>query len=119
MFVNYGDKNFFEDGFLLDMDHSDTEFQAIVCIPLPDMEDSYLFAECIIDITDSWIEKPAVMAYCGMNDENFDKAWYARACIEYYGVENFNGGYTEIKTKAQICEILRQRAIASDNLDID
>lgn len=53
-FVNYGDVNFFELGILVDAEHSDTEFSVLYCRPYDDEEDLYFFADCEVDITDSW-----------------------------------------------------------------
>ena len=36
MYRNYGDKNFFENGVLVDTDHSDTAFPMLLCRPYPD-----------------------------------------------------------------------------------
>ena len=122
MFINYGDRNFFEYGVLVDSEHSDTEFQILYCRPYDDEEDKYQFAECTVDITDSWIDKKAVMSFAGMNEENFNPIRFAIDCIEYYGVENFGGNSYAYDfrnmNKESIKEILKHRLIASDNLDI-
>ena len=122
MFINYGDRNFFEYGILVDSEHSDTEFQILYCRPYDDEEDKYLFAECTVDITDSWIDKKAVMSFAGMKEENFDPIRFAIDCIEYYGVENFGANsyvydYRNMNEES-IKEILKHRLIANDNLDI-
>ena len=122
MYVNYGDRNFFEYGILVDTEHSDTVFSILYCRPYDGEEDRYLFAECEVDIEDSWIDKAKVMAYIGMDGKNWDPVEYAIGCIEYYGAENFGGNnyaydFTNMD-KSGICEILRHRLIASDNLDI-
>jgi len=120
MYVNYGDVNFFECGRLVDSEHSDTEFDVLYCQPYDDEEDLYLFADCHVDIEDSWIDRKAVMAYIGMDNDEFDPIQFALGCIDYYGVEDFTGGYIEIRMKkAEICEILKHRLIANDNLNIE
>lgn len=123
MYINYGDKNFFEYGRLVDSEHSDTVLQVICCNPYPDEEDKYQFAECEVDINDMWIDKEAVMSYIGMTEETFNPIQYAIGCIDYYGAENFGAlsyayDWTNMK-KADICEILKYRLIANDNLDIE
>ena len=49
MYENYGDKNFFEYGRLVEV-VNDNEFNIICCTPYDDEEDKYQFAECIVDI---------------------------------------------------------------------
>ena len=44
MYINYGDRNFFECGILVDAEHSDTEIKILYCRPLDDAEDLFLFA---------------------------------------------------------------------------
>ena len=58
-----------------------------------DEDDLYLFADCLVDIADDWIDRNAVMSYIGMTEDDFDPIQYAIGCIEYYGVENFSSPY--------------------------
>lgn len=121
MYENYGDKNFFEYGRLVEV-VNDNEFNIICCTPYDDEEDKYQFAECVVDITDSWIDRKAVMEYGGMTEDNFNAIHFAIDCISYYGVENFGGmsyayDYRNMN-EADIKEILKHRLIANDNLDI-
>lgn len=119
MFVNYGDKNFFEYGVLVDADHSDTEFPIVYCRPFDDEEDMFFFADCNVDIDDSWIDREDVMEFIGMNSDEFDPIRFAIGCIEYYGAENFSSpydGYTF--NREEIEEKLKNYWIATDNLDI-
>lgn len=122
MYINYGDKDFFEYGCLVDSEHSDTVFQILRCMPYPDEEDLYQFGDLEVDINDSWIDRNAVMQYAGMKDATFDPIQFAIACTDYYGWDNFGAinyayEWTQMN-KAGICEILRNRLIASDNLDM-
>lgn len=122
MYKNYGDKNFFEYGVLIDSEHSDKEINMIYCRPYDDEEDKYLFAECTIDISDKWIDRKAVMSYGGMTEETFDPILFAIDCVEFYGAENFGGlnyayDFRNMNMES-IKEILRHKLIASDNLDI-
>lgn len=122
MYVNYGDKNFFEHGILVDVEHSDTEFPVLYCMPYPDETDLFQFGDCLVDITDSWIEKRDVMNFIGMKETDFDPVQFAVGCIEYYGAENFGAmsyayDYSRMN-RAKIEEILKYRLIANDNLDI-
>jgi len=122
MYKNIGDRNFFEHGILIDTERSDTEFPILYCQPYPDEEDRYQFGECIVDITDSWIDKKEVMKFIGMLDADFDPAKFAIACLEYYGAENFGAesyayDWTRM-SQVEINNILKHHLIAADNLDI-
>jgi hypothetical protein len=119
MYINYGDVNFFEYGCLVDAEHSDTEIKVLYCRPYDDVEDLFLFADCEVDITDSWIDRKQVMDYLGMTEENFDAIQFAIGCIDYYGVENFSSPYGGYRfSREDIEEQLKHYLIASDNLDI-
>ena len=89
MYHNYGDRNFFEHGILVDTDHSDTEFQMLRCLPYPDEEDKYMFSRLDVDITDSWIDRKAVLSFLGMTEETFDPVQFAIGCTDYYSWDNF------------------------------
>ena len=65
MYVNYGNKDFFERGRLVDSEHSDSVLDILVWDPYSDEEDLYQFGECSVDITDDWIDKQAVMDFLG------------------------------------------------------
>ena len=122
MYRSYGDRNFFEHGVLVDLENSHSDFNIIYCRPFGDVEGRYLFAECLVDITDSWIDRKAVMEFAGMTESDFDPILFAIDCIEYYGAENFGAenyyyDYTNL-TEYDIKEILRHRCISSENLDI-
>lgn len=123
MYINYGDKDFFQYGCLVDAEHSDTEFDMLVCRPYDDEEDKFQFAQITVDITDTWIDKKAVMSYIGMTEKTFDPIQYAIGCADYYGWENFGAGsmysidWTNVSRK-EIEDILKHYLIASDNLDI-
>lgn len=120
MFINYGDKNFFEYGVLVDFEHHDTIFDILYCRPFDDADDLYLFAHCTVDITDSWIDKNDVFSFIGMRPETYDVIQYAIGCIDYYGVENFSSPYDGYQfTKTEICDRLKHYLIASDNLNIE
>lgn len=119
MYINYGDVNFFEYGVLVDTEHSDTEIKILYCRPYDDEEDKFLFADCEVNIEDSWIDKKLVMDYIGMTEETFDSIQFAIGCIDYYGVENFSDCYHGYNfTRKEIEELLKHYLIASDNLDI-
>lgn len=121
MYINYGDKNFFEYGVLVDSEHSDTEINIIRCLPY-DEENRYQFNECTVDITDSWIDKKAVMNFIGMTEENFDPIQFAIGCTDYYSWDNFGYPYHynwQYMTKEDICEILKYKPIANDNLNVE
>lgn len=120
MYINYGDMNFFEYGVLVDAEHSDTEIKILYCRPFEDVEDQYFFADCLIDISDTWIDKKSIMDYIGMTEENFDLVFFAIGCIEYYGAENFSSPYDGYQfSELEIKERLKHYLIASDNLNIN
>lgn len=119
MYINYGDVNFFELGILVDAEHSDTEIKVLYCRPYDDEEDLYLFADCEVDIEDSWINKNAVMDYLGMTEETFDSIQFAIGCIDYYGVENFSSPYNGYQfNRKEVENQLKYYMIAEDNLEI-
>lgn len=118
MYINYGDKNFFEYGCLVDFEHSDTDIKVLYCMPFAE-EDMYLFADCEVNTEDSWINRKSVMDYVGMTEETFDVIQFAIGCIDYYGVENFSSPYDGYQfTRKEIEKKLKYYLIASDNLDI-
>lgn len=118
MYINFGDKNFFEYGILVDV-KSYTEIKILYCRPFDDEEDLFIFADCEVDITDSWIDKETIIDYTGLNEEGIDIAQFAVGCVEYYGVENFSSPYNGYQfTRAEIEEQLKHYFIANDNLDI-
>lgn len=125
MYINYGDKNFFEHGVLIDNEHSNTVFDMLLCEPYFDTEDLYEFAHVQVDISDDWINIKAVKDYIGMTDETFNPIQFAIGCIEYYSWDNFGAdGYGVAydwrhMTKDQIYKELKGYLIANDNLDIE
>lgn len=119
MFINFGDRNFFEYGILIDSEHSDTEFKILYCRPFDDAENLFYFADCEVNITENWLDKKSIMEYIGMTEENFDAALFAVGCVEYYGAENFSSPYDGYMfTAEEIKERLKYYLIANDNLDI-
>lgn len=119
MYKNYGDINFFEYGILVDNENIENEIDILYCRPYDDEENLYLFADCMVDINESWIDKEAVMNFIGMNKDNFDSIQFAIGCIDYYGVENFSSPYNGYQfTKEEIKEVLKNYLIASDNLEV-
>lgn len=124
MYVNYGDKDFFEHGVLVDSEHSDTVFDILRCEPYSDEEDKYCFAHLCVDIEDSWLDRKAVMDFTGMTEEDFNPILYAIACTDYYSWDNFGASDYGVSYNWQdcdrdtICEELKGYLIASDNLDM-
>lgn len=93
MYINYGDVDFFEYGVLVDAEHEENEIDILYCMPYSDKENLFQFADCKVDITDTWINKEAVMNFIGMNKDDFDSIQFAIGCINYYGVECFSSSY--------------------------
>lgn len=121
MYINYGDKNFFDFGILIDTEHSDTVFPMLLCMPYSDEEDLFQFGDVEVDINDLWIDEKAVSDFCG-SDKKIDPVGFAIGCINYYSWDNFgamNYGYDwQRMDKNAIKEILKHRLIASDALDV-
>lgn len=121
MYINYGDRNFFEHGILIDNEHSDSVIFLIRCEPYPDEEDLYQFAKIEVDVDDFWIDRKAVMAYAGMKE--FDPVGFAVAASDYYSWDNFGASSYGVfydwqrMTKTDIKNAIKGELIASDNLD--
>lgn len=123
MYKNYGDRNFFECGVLVDSDHSDTCFNMLWCRPYGDEDDLYQFAEISVSITDGWIDKEAVLKFAGLQTVDSDPIAFAIACVDYYGLENFGADSNyqydwQHVSKSEICNALKYRLIATDGLDV-
>ena len=119
MYINYGDKNFFEYGILVDSEHSDTEIKILYCRPYDDEENLFFFADCEINIDDSWINKQSIFDFIHMTEKDFNIVHFAIGCLEYYGAENFSSPYNGYQfTREEIENKLKYYLIANDNLDI-
>lgn len=121
MYINYGDRNFFEHGRLADAEHSDTDIALLVCDPYDGEDDLYQFGDITVCTDDSWIDRDAVMSCIGMAEEDYDPVLFAIGCADYYGIENFGPGYGydwQHMHRADIEEILKHRMIATDGLDV-
>lgn len=70
MYENYGDQNFFEYGMLVDTSVTGTEYPILYCMPYSDKEGVYLFADCTVNVEDTWIDRKAVMNFIGMDEGN-------------------------------------------------
>ena len=89
MYRNFGDVNFLERGCLVDTEHSDTEFDMLVCRPYDDEEDKYQFAHIQVDIEAPWIERSDIMQFIGMTEETWDPVQFAIGCADYFSWEKF------------------------------
>lgn len=121
MYKNYGDRDFFEMGILVDTEHSDTVFPMLRCMPYSDEEDLFQFGELEVDINDSWINEKAVSDFCGSTKAE-DPVGFAIGCTDYYSWDNFGAisyayDWTRMSRDA-IKDILKYRTIALDNLNI-
>ena len=124
MFKNYGDRNFLQYGCLVDNEHNENEVRVLYCRPFDEPnpetgEIEYLFADCTVCVDDDWIDRKSVMDYIGMTDETYDEIQYAIGCIEYYGVQDFNGGENRVYNADEIKKELRCYLIAWDNLVVE
>lgn len=123
MYQNFGDRNFFDYGMLVDTNPDGSEYQILACLPFDEEKDRYLFGDCTVDISESWIDRKAVMHYIGMTEDEFDPICYAIGCMAYYDWENFGANHYfsydwRNMKKADICEILKHREIDSEGLNI-
>ena len=65
MFKNYGDRDFFEEGILIEQ-QSPSQFTLLRCNPIPDQENRYEFARLDVDLDDDWMDKQALRDYAGL-----------------------------------------------------
>lgn len=89
MYINYGDKNFFEYGRLVDTEHEENICDLLCCNPYTDEPDLFQFGYCRVDATDTWIDRKAVMDFIGMAEEDYDLTQFAFGCVDYYLWDNF------------------------------
>lgn len=89
---NLGDVNFLDGGFVL-KDLGDGEYDFVACNVVWDVDSDhhYLLEEGTIDINDSWIDVDEIERFADCKKDE-DPMWFARACVDYYGAENF-GAY--------------------------
>ena len=116
MYQNYGAKNFFEYGRLVEsIGDKGTEFSILCCNPYSDHEDLYQFGECTVAIGDSWIDHDAVLNWIGMTEDSYDAVLFALGCLDYYGAANFGAqSYAydwEHMNRKGIIDILKHRDI--------
>jgi hypothetical protein len=122
MYINYGDKNFFEHGILVDSEHSDTLIDMLVCEPYPDEENKYMFARIQVDTEAEWLNKDELRRFTGM--DLTDPVELAIAAYSYYGPEEFGAmdygvtyDYRDMD-KESIRKELRNYLIAHDKLEL-
>jgi hypothetical protein len=92
-YENYGDANFLDGGLLLAEDPGYPGcFYFYKCDFVNDTKSDrhYLLTNGYIDINDSWIDVDSVESFSDAMKES-DPWWFAEACLQYYGAENFGG----------------------------
>jgi len=91
-YVNIGDINYMEHGGNFIKQLSENEFYS-VSIKYIENENMFKIEYATIDITDTWINKVAVMSYAGMDEVEFkyNKSFYVSSILSYYGYYNCNG----------------------------
>lgn len=117
--MNYGDKNFFEYGFLVEMDNiNEDEVYFIYCIPIDGEEDLYLYGEGCVNLNDDWINWEDVNKYSG---DDADVYWelMARNAVDYYGLENFCCTYDGYSYGKFTSEHIKKRLAYAYNDSID
>lgn len=86
---NYGDVNFLDGGFIIkDLGNGEYDFVACNVVYDVDSDHHYLIEEGTIDINDSWIDVEEIERYADCKKDE-EPVWFARACVDYYGAENF------------------------------
>lgn len=129
IFANYGDKNFLEYGTAVEVYindqlaivDTDDEIRILYCRPFDD-DDVYLFADCTVNINDTWIDKKAIMEFSGLDKISTvnEQIQFAIACIEYYGVDNFSSPYGGYKHDCNyIKEYFRYHVINEKDFTLD
>lgn len=120
-YTNFGDVNFFEYGCYVRSQNDDTTYDVIYCKPYDDEENLYQYAECYVDISDSWINKEEIMNFIGMEKmptKEVDCIHFAIGCIEYYGIDNFKDyNIPTDMTKEEVLEELAKNNIYLDNVE--
>jgi len=123
MYVNHGNKDFFEHGRLVDAEHEENVIHILCCEPYQDEEDKFQFGECTVDVTDSWINRKSVMRFIGMSEEAYDPVEFALGCVDYYSWDNFGAmdygcsyNWQDVDRETIIKE-LKRYMIACDGLD--
>lgn len=103
MWTNYGDANPLEWGGLWIDKDTDREhcYRAIM---LDVMDDGYLFNDCYVDVTESWINWEEVLSYVGESSlkTEVDKVI---ALLSYYSVLNF-GSYERVLSEEEVLKEL-------------
>ena len=86
---NYGDVNFLDGGFIIkDLGNGEYDFVACNVVYDVDSDHHYLIEEGTIDINDSWIDVDEIERFADCKKDE-EPEWFARACVDYYGAENF------------------------------
>lgn len=86
---NYGDVNFLDGGFIIkDLGNGEYDFVACNVVYDVDSDHHYLIEEGTIDINDSWIDVEEIERFADCKKDE-EPIWFARACVDYYGAENF------------------------------
>jgi hypothetical protein len=113
--VNYGDVNPIEHGGIFVKEENETTFR-IVKLQFVDDDGKNLLLDLNVDISDSWIEKEAVMNYAGISeaDEDFSVN-FAIACTEFYSPGNFGCHENIYLTLEESEEHLKQYDISKEH----
>ncbi len=111
MYANHGDRNFFESGLLMDA-HGADDVRFILCEPLyddfGDDEMRYFFAAGAVDCTAEWMDVEDIAHFVGL-DTVMEVTDFARACIDYYGAEEFSCDWdTHILTRAEVEAVVKR-----------
>jgi hypothetical protein len=95
-YMNYGDINYMDHGAKFIKQLKNDECYIVSINPNYNYETEkteYLIDYCILDTSDSWIDKKAVKEYADI--KNDDKKDLACGVVDYYGFYNITGNESE------------------------
>ena len=109
---NYGDVNPLEHGglWIINDTNDNNSYYVVKVQKLEDEKNTWLYDDCYVNVTESWIDWESVYDYCDITGEssNIDKVV---ALVSYYSPLEF-GSYTEkITGKRNIRKMINSRGI--------
>lgn len=87
---NFGDANPLQHGGTWIIKDSENCYIVVKTTPNDERENSWLYEECYVDITDSWIDWDAVKSSCDTPNDASDEM-KALDIVSYYGCVNCGG----------------------------
>jgi hypothetical protein len=106
-YENYGDINPLVYGGQWIKQTGESEYD-IITLQIDEDNGNYYLGGCLLDITDTWINKKSVEDNM---DTIKDNKLYALNVVGYYGVENCGGSIETLKTQEEVIERLNDMGI--------